>query len=489
MLFALAYLAPLTGGRGPEMDEGAVVAYPARVLDGAVPHRDFLTFYGPGNLWVVAGAFAAFGETVATERAVGMSYRLIIVLALVLLGMRLAGIAAGMLAGVVATILLDRELVWAYATYGALAFGLLGLAVAAWSATTGGRRQEVGIALAGLAGGAAVLVRFDFAPAVILGALPLLTLVPRRSRWWYGGGLLGGVTLLAFHFVLVGPERVARVASDLVASGPGRSLPIPRLWVYPGNLLAVSVLVLLVFLGVGLALWRRRLFSPGPQVLLAVALFDLAILPYALFRPDSFHVKPLALVPLSLLPALFLFAIRVGVRGARAGGALSASAIVLTVLVAASYGDFTLDRVRELRGVRDAYRGFEDDDSRAATRAVLGRIRALSRPGESVFVGPQDLRRTNYGRTYMYFLLRDLRPASYYMEMNPGTANREGSGLAEDLRAADWLILTSKWDDWDEPNDSRNYGSPEPNRVVREDFCLRFSEGQYRLYERCDRAA
>ena len=77
---------------------------------------------------------------------------------------------------------------------------------------------------------------------------------------------------------------------------------------------------------------------------------------------------------------------------------------------------------------------------------AVERTRRLASPGDSLFVGPQDLRRTNYGPTYMYFLLRELRPASYYMEMNPGTANREGSGLADELRRADWLILTSEWD-------------------------------------------
>ncbi len=44
------------------MDEGAVIAYADRVLDGAVPHRDFLTFYGPGSLWIVAGAFGSSGD-------------------------------------------------------------------------------------------------------------------------------------------------------------------------------------------------------------------------------------------------------------------------------------------------------------------------------------------------------------------------------------------------------------------------------------------
>ena len=161
------------------------------MLDGAIPHRDFLTFYGPGNLWIVAGAFASFGESVGTERAVGVAYRLVIVLSLFLIGLRLAGVAAGALSGVVAAVFMGREIVWAYATYGALAFGLLGLALMAWATTARNeRRQTLWLLLAGLAGGVAVLIRFDFALAVVLGALPLLTLVPTRARWWYVGGLL-----------------------------------------------------------------------------------------------------------------------------------------------------------------------------------------------------------------------------------------------------------------------------------------------------------
>jgi len=489
-LFALAYLLPETGGRGYEMDEGALVAYPARVLDGAVPHRDFLTFYGPGNLWVVAGAFATFGESVETERAVGMLYRLAVVVGLFLLGLRIAGVAGATLAGLVAAVRMGEELVWAYATYGALAFGLLGIALTAWAATTArGRLVAVGLVAGGVAGGMALLVRFDFAPAVVLGALPLLTLARARARWWWAGGFLGAMSLYVLHAALVGPERIARVVSDLVASGPGRELPIPRPWLYPGTLLALSGLVLLLFLGVGAVLWRRKQYEPVPQVLVAVALFDLGLVPYALSRADAFHVRPVALVPMSLLPAFALFVVGAAVTRPAVRRAVAAGVIVAASLAIVDYGDFTLDRAREARHFRDAYRGFYDDDSRLAASAMVNRARALARPGESLFVGPQDLRRTNYGPTYMYFLLRELRPASYYMEMNPGTANGEGSGLADDIRGADWLILTSEWDDWNEPNESMDFGPSEPNEVVRDDFCLRLERGQYRLYERCDRAA
>jgi hypothetical protein len=491
--FALAYLAPSTGGLASQQDEGAIVAYAQRVLEGAVPHRDFLTFYGPANPWIVGGAFAVFGESVGTERAVGLAYRLVLVLSLFLIGLRLAGVVAGALAAVVATVLLGRELIWAFATYGALAFGFLGIALTVWAATANdGRRQKAGLLAGGLAGGAAVLVRFDFALAVGLAAVPLLKVIPGGRRWWYGGGLLAAIAVYAVHLALVGPERIARVASDLVASGPGRRLPRPPVTTDlgdPGTMFAASCAVLVLFVVVGLLLWWRREREPVPQLLVSVGLFGLALVPYVLSRPDWPHITPFVIAPLSLFPALLLVGISSLGSRERIRHGLVVGVAIVTLFVAVDYGEFTTGRAGAFRSVRHAFRGFEDDDSRAAARAVMARVRALARPGDSLFVGPQDLRRTNYGPTWMYFVLDELEPASYYMEMNPGTANREGSGLADELRRADWLILSSEWDNWDEPNESTENGPSEPNEVVRDEFCLRLERGEYRMYERCDRAA
>ena len=487
-LFALAYLAPLTYGRGPDMDEGALVAYPARVLDGLVPHRDFLTFYGPGNLWILAGAFAVFGEGVGTERAVAMVYRLLIVLALFLIALRMAGVAAATLAGVIATVAMSQELVWAYSMYGALAFGLLGIALAASAPGNLDHRQLVVLLCAGAAGGLAVLIRFDFVPAVALGLLPLLTLVSVRARLWCAAGLVAAMALYAFHLGLVGPERIARVVGDLLASGPGRELPIPRPWGFPWNLLTISGLVALILLAVGGVLWRHRPADPVPRILVGVALFDLALLPYVLSRADVAHIRPVSIVPLSLLPALALYLLSPPAED-RLRKAARAGVVVVTLAAIVSYGDFTLNHARALEDVRSAYRGFLGDHNRREVTAIVARLRNLSRSGESVYVGPQDLRRTNYGPTYIYSMLPELRAASYYMEFNPGTATREGSGFADELRRADWLILTSSWDGWNEPNASTRFGSDEPNEVVREDFCVRLVAGDYRLYERCNRVA
>jgi hypothetical protein len=483
-LFALAYMLPSTTGNGSEMDEGAVVAYSARVLDGAVPHRDFLTFYGPGNLWTVAGAFEVFGEGVTTERAVGVAYRLAIVLALFALGLELGGLLGAVLAGVTAAVLSAEELIWAYASYGALAFALVGLALLSRSVRVGPvRRPALWSAAAGVAGGMAILVRFDFVPAVALGAVPLVLLLESRRRVWYAVGLLGTVALYLPYLAVVGPERVRRLSGDIVASASGRRLPVPAPGSYVGWLLALSLVATAFFVVLGVMRWQGDRSERAARILVSAGVFNVCLLPLVLSRADVYHVRPFALVPLSLLPAGVLLLIRSSRLEGRLERALVVAVGVVAALAIVNHGMFTADRVRALRDVRHAYRGFLD--GRDSARAVVARTRALASPGDSLFVGPKDLRRTNYGPTFIYSLLPSLRPASYYMEMNPNTANRPGSGLADDLRRADWLILSTQWDNWDEPNNSTTFRSPAPNEVVRSLFCVRFASGGYSLYQRC----
>jgi hypothetical protein len=54
------------------------------------------------------------------------------------------------------------------------------------------------------------------------------------------------------------------------------------------------------------------------------------------------------------------------------------------------------------------------------TGTLLDRIERIAAPGDRLFVGPADLRRTNYNDTFLYHLLPQLRAATYFLEMNPG---------------------------------------------------------------------
>ena len=50
------------------------------------------------------------------------------------------------------------------------------------------------------------------------------------------------------------------------------------------------------------------------------------------------------------------------------------------------------------------------------------------------------------------------------------------------------VILSRVWDEFREPNDSRDLGSDRPNRVLRRRFCTVLDLPLYELLERCDRA-
>ena len=79
-----------------------------------------------------------------------------------------------------------------------------------------------------------------------------------------------------------------------------------------------------------------------------------------------------------------------------------------------------------------------------------------------------------------------LVPATYYIEMDPGVANAKDSGLAGEVHRSDYVILSTVWDGWDEPNDSRKFGPDKPNQVLRKEFCqVGDFGGLYRLYQRC----
>jgi hypothetical protein len=118
------------------------------------------------------------------------------------------------------------------------------------------------------------------------------------------------------------------------------------------------------------------------------------------------------------------------------------------------------------------------------TGALLDKITSLAAPGQRLFVGPADLRRTNYNDTFLYHLLPHLTPATYFLEMNPLSANREGSRLSADLVTADWLILDRRLDEWNEPNESMRFGPDAPNLVVQSKFELSARLGSYDLYRR-----
>ena len=517
---------------GPPMEEGFMLVFPELVLEGEVPNRDFLHLYGPGSLWVLAGAFWVFGVSFAVQRVIGFLQHLGVAFGVYALLRPWGPWVAGGGGVIAAVIVITPSGLSALAWIGGVALGLwfVNAGVEALDADAASVRRRRLLRVAGLLAGAALLYRLDLVVAIGLAALVLLSGLDRagRIRLVTWGAI--GVSPYLVHLATAGVGNVIQgmLIEPVFELRGGRKLPLPPSWNdFDGflqragtldeppwpfwaprgpvqlNLWLASILVataLLVWMGV---VCMRR----GDRRLLAIAAFSAGMLPQALQRADSTHLAWVSCVTFAVLPAALVelrrhWSGRVPVPPLRRALVAIAVPFALTLVL---LPDFTwrsyADSVGQTFGHRRsadvmAHRGREFRYARAdaveAVNAMLPRVEEISEPGERLFVGPGDLRKTPYSEAFLYHLLPQLRPATRYIEMDPGVANAEDSGLADELAASDVVILSSIRDDWNEPNESLEFGPNEPNEVLERDFCLvesygegLFGRGLYELYDRC----
>jgi hypothetical protein len=512
------------------MEEGFMLSFPERLVRGDVPNVDFLHLYGPGSLHVLAGWYGVFGHSLAAERTFGLLQHVAIILALFTLA-RPWGRAAATVVGALAVFYVMTPIaLTAMAWNGGLAltlwatvFAVRGVHLVAPAART---RAWV---VAGLLAGLALTYRPDLVIAVGL-VVGWLLWHHREARWPVIVSMLVGLVPMWVHVVMAGPANAfdGMVLDPVLRLRGGRELPRPPSWNrIDGALQAIAeeippwwklphldvpkalflwffaMLVGAVALLVFAVLVRRRPdgVTGRTTALLVVALIGIGILPQALQRPDSTHLTwvtcvtwPFGVVAVGEAVARW----RPSITWRRAliagGGVALAATYAFTALFTFRYyllhTRVGLGQVPSPLAVSRDGRTFWFGSARAATalQAAVDDLDELAEPGERLFIGPLDLRRTWYSDTVAYWMFPELEPSTYFMEMDPGIANDEDSGLAEDVASADWVLLTGFWDGWYEPNDSIEYGSDEPNEVVRDSFCEvgRYEDGLVVLLGRCE---
>jgi hypothetical protein len=478
---------------GPYMDEGSLLVYPELIGRGAVPYRDFETFYGPANIYVLAATYSLFGTNVIVERAVGLLYRALILSLLFALIARWNVTLAGGCTALAAWLLLLEAGISAYAWFGGIACLLASLWLMA------GARFNTRFSFAGLLGGCAVLYRADLAPAVILSALPLLHLAPTGKRVHYSIGIAAGLLPFGLLTWCIGVNELINnlFLYPVFYSNPARHLPMSTVEPYVRalfimHLLAAGLNIIAGVMGVHVqpADLRRRL-------LLSLALLAATITAQAAQRLDLFHLTCAAFLAIGILP-LSLLAL------ANCGGEWRlplAHVWLATIIVCASVEAVApevaglvkeeslaavIPSEDDVHFVQHAGRSFPCPTRREAVvvTRMLDWLEQESASGQRLFVGPSDLRRTSYCDTFIYHLMPTLRPNGYFLEMNPLSANRPGSRLADDISSSDWLVLDRAIDAWKEENRSLEFQSDLPNQVVSEKFQLAAKFGPYLVFHR-----
>jgi len=472
------------------MDEGSLLVYPELILKGNLPYRDFETFYGPANIYVLSGVYAVFGPGIFAERATGLVYRLLILGAVFCLARRW-GLALAAGATFIAGAALLNVGVVAYAWMG-------GITCALWSILLISKTDSrVRCFFGGMLAAATLLFRPDLGPAVILGTLPMFLRMSRSAKLRYLGGMCIGLLPLGLLTVAAGPQHILdNLLLFPVFGNAGRHLPLATAGASVLSVLTVHLIASGVNLLGGVIALRRQPQPIAGRLLLGLALFAVALTHQAVQRIDGMHVLFAAFASLAVLPiSLFVLLSKASFLSLRQRPVIAVAAAVGFVAVfAPTLPIYVCSQVVAALDPNAPQAFMVEQNGRRmpitavplvrTTGALLDRIERIAAPGDRLFVGPADLRRTNYNDTFLYHMLPQLRPATYFLEMNPGSANRPNSRLASDIRTADWLILNRAYNDWREPNASGRNGSDEPNAVVRAEFTLSDEFGPYLLFRR-----
>jgi len=460
-------------GPGPAVDEGAILSYGQLVLHGVLPGRDLRTLYGPLDPYLVGAGLWITHGSLYSERFLGLVFRLVTAGSLLLLVRRRGPIP--LLVAVAILLLMPPQGLSALAVRGAAAATAVAIVCAS-------RRRPLA---AGIAAGVAVLFRWDWLIPIALGAIPWFAVWPWRARL----RAIAGVGLLLVLYIpwlaAIGISNAEYSIGLLHAGESARRMPLAPL-ITPAGALSYLVLfadALLLVAGVA----RRR--SVEGVIYLSVALVSVGLLPYAIWTNDRSHVGAAAM-SLLVAPGAAAALIEVGrplgrrlVLLALATGVAVAPLIVL-VLSSAFAPSVPLFPQRTYAVSNDGRRFFLDsaeaaDDANKAVRLVA----RIAPRGGRLFVGPGDLSDPASSDAYLYYLLPNLRPATFFVVLDRGTTNQAPHRLASELPKADVLILDTSLDDA-----GAGRGSPAANKVVARDFCSAGQFGAMSVLRRCNRS-
>ena len=349
---------------------------------------------------------------------------------------------------------------------------------------------------AGLLAAGALLYRPDLALALI-AFIPMLWRLPKPVRWNFAMGLGLGMLPIAVLTLVAGVRPVFEnlFLYPVIYSNPGRKLPLASALPWVQAMFWAHIASCVLNLLAGAKTWLRRPKTVEQALHLSLSLVGLLISHQALQRADDIHVCMSAFLSISLLPWSLITLLRRSDEP-RVWHGLLAGAAVIALLMTVAFRPFRVlfEHCRLALNGSDVISISVKNHGRAYPIASIHLYQALDRvvafldahsaQGERLFVGPMDLRRTNYCESYVYHLVPKLKCATYFLEMNPLSANRPGSRLAADVASAEWLVLSNRFDEWGEANASSNFGSDAPNQVIRTQFTTVLERPPFKVLRR-----
>jgi hypothetical protein len=473
-------------------DEGIALQAARRVLQGQVPHRDFLWAYGPADPYLTAGLFKLFGVSLLDWRILRVLSDAASAVAVFVLARRLGGVRLALVAWLAAACAFAQP-TSANPEAEAFAFVLWALV-----AVTGEGEPSTGVLVGGgLLTALAAAWRPDFAAYAVAACAAALLLRPgprlRRIAVWGGCTVAGVLAVYVPLLVAVGPHDLYEgLIGTSAREGSYWRLPFPvhyrgplPLWP-PGQLLKRGkdvlvyyvplLLVIGLALGVAAGAWRWARERRLRWQTVAVAVLGLGTLAYLLSRTDDLHTAPLLAVVVALLAGAVWWLGDVGRRGL---AAVPLVVLLLLTLYGLSNRVSALVLPPHLATIHVAVAdGVEETPSNAAALdRVVPLVQRLVPPGGYIYVAPRRSDLVRLGDPTLYALTERNNPLRQDFGLQTSPASQQA--IVEVLRRTRPRVIVR----WTDPISSQ----PEPNKRGRSSgsrILDHYIDGRYRVLER-----
>jgi hypothetical protein len=505
-LISLLSIAILTDRHIANFDEGMILTGAMRVASGAVPHRDFYTNYGPGQFYVLASVFWAFGPTVLVERLYDAAVKAGVVCLVYAIGFPLMGRLLGVVVAALCAHLVGRSGygLAVYPIWPSLFFILLG--VLPLFSIFDNRYSRFRLLSSGLSCGAAVLFRYDMGILAVFIVSLALALYGFASA---AGGLksiVGGIAALLCPFWCGAALIVFSLLAAYVSNGvmndfifqvirfpaayyvKTRSNPYPTPW---GGLSIVyfPVFVLIVYSALKLEEFFysdvSRSADPAKWVALTIAMFAAGLYLKGFVRISLTQMAP-SIICSFILTGFMAKRFLVG-RHLAIHSALPVLVLASVVYVAAfsahevvHWRQVPLGNLSEAwRLARRSIQQTEPSDSTTdpcdpsaepprarcflapdAEREAAQFVLSNTTPGQPIFIanGQND---KAYANNNAFYFLTGRQPASKWNQFDPGLQTSEviQKDIVAELegKRVATIVIDTEFDNIVEPNDSAKH--------------------------------
>lgn len=310
IIITAIYYIPIMKSPLAPYDEAVILVGAERVMKGQVPYKDFLTVYGPAQVYVLAALFKAFGVSVFVERIYDIIIKTCLSLVIFLLIRLLSSNKPAIVGWVISLIWIEYSYFHAYPVYPTALFTFICIYLLLLNA----KQDRIYYAiLGGVSIVLAILFRHDLgglAALAVTFALLLQKLMGIQNSWkhlisFISAGVIASVPVIVY-FVLY--SDISAIIDDLILFpmemiGIQQKLPYPGLSRYnlPFYVFPSIPMVGVIFFFI---MKKRIVDNSTAYGILLLSFVGIVFMNQLWGRSDMIHLLPVALIAIVLSPVL-----------------------------------------------------------------------------------------------------------------------------------------------------------------------------------------